>query len=108
MKPHWYAILLVLAEREQHGSAIARAVREATDGRIVLWPVTLYGSLAELEEEGLIESLDGTPSHPAGESARKRFFRMTRAGRRALDAETRRLKAMVTLAERRLRTRDAR
>ena len=108
MKPHWYCILLALAEKEQHGSGIAREVKAVSGGRIVLWPVTLYGSLTELEEEGWIESLDGAGAHPRGESGRKRFFRITRAGRRALEAEARRLRDLADLARQRLEPRAAR
>ena len=105
MKPHWYAILLVLADKDQHGSGIAREVNAVTAGEITLWPVTLYGTLTELEEQGWIESLDR--AHPVGESGRKRFFRITRPGRRALEAETRRLAALVRLAEQRARPKAA-
>ena len=62
-------------------------------------------TLTELEEQGWIESLDR--AHPVGESGRKRFFRITRPGRRALEAETRRLAALVRLAEQRARPKAA-
>jgi hypothetical protein len=67
-----------------------RDVLELTDGELRLWPVTLYGSLEELREEGWVEALAESGRHPEGESERKRYFRITRAGRRALDAEARR------------------
>jgi DNA-binding PadR family transcriptional regulator len=102
MKRNLYYILLALSAEDRHGSAIAREVAELTDGEVTLWPATLYGSLAELEAQRLIESLDGTRARPEGESERKRYFRLTRSGRRALEAETRRLAALVALAEQRL------
>src|SRR5215470_5877922 len=102
MKRHLYLILVALADQDRHGSAVAREVHRLSDGDLTLWPVTLYGSLAELEERKWIESLAGKGSRPAGESERKRYFRLTRAGRRALEAETRRLAALVSVAEGRL------
>jgi DNA-binding PadR family transcriptional regulator len=102
MKRHLYLILLALADQDRHGSAIAREVHRLSDGDLTLWPVTLYGSLAELEERKWIESLAGKGSRPAGESERKRYFRLSRAGRRAVEAETRRLASLVAVAAGRL------
>ncbi len=102
MKRQLYLMLVALADQDRHGSAIAREVHRLSDGDLTLWPVTLYGSLAELEERKWIESLAGKASHPAGESERKRYFRLTRSGRRALEAETRRLASLVSVAEARL------
>ena len=102
MKRHLYLILVALADQDRHGSAIAREVHRLSDGDLTLWPVTLYGSLAELEERKWIESLVGKGSRPPGESERKRYFRLTRSGRRTLEAETRRLASLVSVAEGRL------
>lgn len=104
MKPHAFHILLALATEPRHGSAIAKAVKEESAGAVVLWPVTLYGTLAELEDDGLIETLR---DQPAGESERRRFYRLTRAGRKALATETARLAAIVAQAQRRIRPREA-
>ena len=107
MKPHWFHILLALTDEDRHGSSIARAVRTESRGEVVLWPVTLYGSLAELEEAGLIESLRDRGAHPVGESERRKYYRITRSGRRALEAEGRRLAALAASVQRRIRTREA-
>ena len=104
MKPHLFHILLALADRDLHGSGISKAVKTQSGGTVVLWPVTLYGSLSELGEEGLIEALRVPPD---GESERRRYYRLTRAGRRALDAEARRLAALAATAARRLAPRGA-
>jgi DNA-binding PadR family transcriptional regulator len=102
VKRHVFYILLSLVDRDRHGSDIARDVNELTKGDLKLWPVTLYGSLQELVEQGLIEALTDSGRHPSGESERKRYFRITRAGRRAVEHETRRLSELVEAAERRL------
>jgi DNA-binding PadR family transcriptional regulator len=102
MRRHWFFILLSLAERDRHGSGVMRDVLELTDGELKLWPVTLYGSLDELREHGWIRALDGPPADAEDDSARKRWFRITPAGRRALTAEVARLDATVRVATRRL------
>ena len=105
MRRHWFFILLSLAEQERHGSGIMRDVLELTDGELRLWPVTLYGSLAELCEHGWIRPVDMTrvtTRAEESESARKRWFRITAPGRRALAAEVARMDGVLRVAERRL------
>jgi DNA-binding PadR family transcriptional regulator len=102
VRRNWFFILLSLAEQERHGSAIMRDVLELTGGELRLWPVTLYGSLDELQERGWIRALDEPRERPAGESERKRYFRITAQGRRALAEEVRRLDAVTDVAHRRL------
>ena len=102
MRRHWFYILLSLAERDRHGSGIMRDVLELTDGALKLGPVTLYGTLDELHEQGLIRALDEPPADAEDESARKHWFRITAAGRRALAAEVARLQDTVRVAQRRL------
>ena len=72
VKPQWFHILLALSEGSRHGSGIVRSVLEQTDGKLRLWPATLYGSLVELAERGWIEELVEPGQRPAGESDRKR------------------------------------
>ena len=102
MRRHWFFILLSLAERDRHGSGVMRDVLELTEGELKLWPVTLYGSLDELRDHGWIRALDGPPADAEDDSARRRWFRITPAGRRALAAEVGRLEATVRIASRRL------
>jgi len=102
MRRHWFFILLSLAEHDRHGSGIMRDVLAITNDELKLWPVTLYGSLDELQEQGWIRVLDKAPAAAAEEGGRKRWFRITPAGRRALAAEVGRLDATVRVATRRL------
>lgn len=97
MRRHWFFILVSLADQERHGSGIMRDVLELTDGELKLWPVTLYGSLDELTEQGWIREID-----KPGQPARMRQFRITAAGRRAVVAELARLETTVRVAARRL------
>jgi hypothetical protein len=65
MKPHWFQILLALADRDLHGSAIMEEVLDRTDGQMKLWPGTLYGSLHELTEAGYIRETEPPEPHTA-------------------------------------------
>ncbi len=94
LKPHWFHVLLSLADQEQHGYGIMQEVLERTGGKVRLWPATLYGTLKRLIDEELIEE---SPVRPAAEldDARRRYYRLTRLGRRVLAAESRRLEDLV-------------
>jgi DNA-binding PadR family transcriptional regulator len=105
VKNRVYLILLALTDSDLHGLGIARAVHELSDGRTRLWPASLYGTLDELTESGLIEELDDPRLRPADESEKKRFYRLTRLGHRALAAETEQRAALVKIAKSRLKSR---
>ena len=104
LKQHNFYILLALAEGDRHGLAVARDVQARSGGNVRLWPATLYGSLDELRARKWIE---GLPEHPAEESERKCFYRLTRAGRAALTDEADRLGRLARLAKLRARLGDA-
>ncbi len=105
VKPHWFYILLALADGDRHGLAVARDVQSLSDGAVKLWPATLYGSLDELRGRKWIEEL---PEHPEEESERKRYYRLTRAGRAVLTDEADRLGRLARLARSRVRAEEAR
>jgi DNA-binding PadR family transcriptional regulator len=94
LKPHWFHVLLSLAEEEQHGYGIMQEVLERTEGKVRLWPATLYGALKRLIDEELIEESEHRPA-PALDDARRRYYRLTRLGRRVLAAESERLEDLV-------------
>ena len=98
LKLHWFHILLALSQESRHGSGIVRSILDETDGKLRLWPATLYGSLEELLALGWIEELKGPDHHPRGESRKKRFYRITPAGKRVLAAEAGRLQALAMAA----------
>jgi DNA-binding PadR family transcriptional regulator len=83
-------ILLALAERERHGYAIMADVLERTEGRVRLWPGILYGSLKKLAAAGLVEETEPPKDAPRDRMSR-RFYRLTRDGRRALGRELARM-----------------
>ena len=100
IKKAWFHILLALSESDLHGSGIAREVEALSQGRTKLWPVSLYGSLQAMRDADLIAELTGKENRPKGESHKKRYYRITVRGRRALTEEALR---MAGLADRALR-----
>jgi DNA-binding PadR family transcriptional regulator len=94
-------ILLSLAAEDRHGLGIAADVKAFTGGRLSLGPGTLYGTIKRLLEGGLIEDL-GSPAED--EDPRRRYYRITTKGRRALEAETEGLASVLSVARRRLKT----
>jgi DNA-binding PadR family transcriptional regulator len=77
-------------------------VLERTNGTVRIWPATLYGSLKRLIEDGLIEESDERPVEEL-DDARRRYYRLTKLGRRVLDLECERLKNMVRMVEKKRR-----
>lgn len=106
LKPQWYHVLVALSDGEKHGASIMRDVLDQTAGNMKLWPATLYGALEHLTEEGLTAELSSAGRHPAGESERKRYYRITRAGRRAVELETERLESIAKHARLKLGARS--
>jgi DNA-binding PadR family transcriptional regulator len=94
LKSNWFHILLSLVGGEQHGYGIMQDVLERSDGKVRLWPATLYGSLKRLIEEGLIAESAERPA-PEFDDARRRYYRLTPLGQRVLDLESDRLKELV-------------
>jgi DNA-binding PadR family transcriptional regulator len=103
MRRHFFFILLSLAERDRHGSAIMRDVLALTDNALKLWPVTLYGSLDELCHEGWIRAVPGPPPGEVdAEGGHRKRFRITASGRRPGAREVAVLDGVLRLAQRRL------
>jgi DNA-binding PadR family transcriptional regulator len=105
LKLSWYYILLSLASADRHGLAIAREVLSLSDGQVRLWPAMLYGALEDLSDRGWIEEVTDARRRPPDESERKRYYRLTRAGRAAAATETDRLACLVRVARARVKTR---
>ena len=98
LKTNWFHILLSLASEDQHGYGIMQEVLDRTGGKVRLWPATLYGSLKRLIEAGLIEESSNRAAHEF-DDPRRRYYRLTRLGRRVLDAESARLQELVRILQ---------
>ena len=97
LKPNWFHILLTLADGDRHGYAVMQEVAERTDGKIRLWPATLYGSIRRMEEDQLLEPIEYDDPDESDDE-RRQYYAITRFGRRVLDAEVHRLEGLVRLA----------
>lgn len=73
-------ILALLDERQRHGYEISQLIEERSHGTITFHTASLYPTLYRLEAKGLIE---GRWVERAGQR-RRRYYRLTRAGRKAL------------------------
>jgi DNA-binding PadR family transcriptional regulator len=90
LKPADFHILLALAGGPLHGYGIMKHVERDTAGEVTLEIGSLYRLLARLVTEGLIDHIDSADE-------RRRNYRITVAGRKALKSEAARLANVVTL-----------
>jgi DNA-binding PadR family transcriptional regulator len=97
LPPHWFQILLALADHDLHGLAITKEVLERTDGQMNLWPGMLYGALKKMTDAGLVIETRAPVDFSAG-GGKPRFYRLTALGRRASAAEAERLARYVEAA----------
>jgi transcriptional regulator len=77
-------ILKTLELRENHGWGISQRIQQASRDVLSVNQGSLYPALARLEEQGLIAAEWGTSEN----NRRARFYSLTKAGRRQLEAET--------------------
>ena len=97
LTPAVFHILLALADGEKHGYGIMQEVAERTGQALVMGPGTLYGTLKRMLEAGLVEELGERPD-PSMDDQRRRYYRLTRQGRRAAATEAERLEGLVRAA----------
>ncbi len=89
--PAMFHILAALADRDLHGYAIMREIDERTGGSGEVGPGTLYRTLKQLLERGLVEECGPSVN-------KKRTYRITDSGRRTASGEARRLAGLVKWA----------
>lgn len=75
----------LLTMGEQHGYGIARRIEQTSQGKLAINYGTLYPALLKLEQEGLISSAWGISDN----NRKARFYRLTRAGRKQIERDTR-------------------
>jgi DNA-binding PadR family transcriptional regulator len=92
-----FHILIALADRDRHGYSVMQDVAARTGGKIRLSAGTLYSSIRRMLEQGLIEELRDSPD-PSSTDERRRYYRLTRFGRRVAAAEVERMNALVQQA----------
>jgi PadR family transcriptional regulator PadR len=77
-------ILKALALHELHGLAISRRIEQMTNSTFQVKPGSLFPALHRMAEAGWLKSSWGESEN----NRRAKFYQLTRAGIRQLDAET--------------------
>lgn len=90
-----FSILLALGLKPRHGYEIMKQVTEDSNGKVKLGPGALYTSIKQLLEQGLIEEIEDVTDK------RRRYYRMTDAGSKKLQAELEYYANTVELARQR-------
>lgn len=96
LAPLSFYILLALHDGPAHGWGIIKRIREITEGQNDPSTGSLYLAMIRLENAGLIAE----GKRPSGEphDARRRYYRLTPAGREVARAEAMRLEQLVSHA----------
>jgi DNA-binding PadR family transcriptional regulator len=92
-----FQILLALAGEDLHGYGIMRQVAEQTAGRMRLGPGTLYSSIQTLLDAKLIAETEPREDAKLGHE-RRRYYRLTPAGRKLARLEAERLADLLRVA----------
>ncbi len=96
-------ILSLLDDRPRHGYEIAKLIEKRSEGILEFHVASLYPMLYRLERRGWIE---GRWLEKSGQR-RRRFYKLTTAGRRALPAERRTWREFIRAIERVAQVGDA-
>jgi DNA-binding PadR family transcriptional regulator len=98
MREPTFFILASLTGGPSHGYGIIREAADLSDGRVRLTAGTLYGALERLAAERLVEP----DREEVVNGRRRRYYRLTGAGERALAEEADRMRSAAAAAEERL------
>jgi len=79
-------ILKSLLTGEMHGLGISRRIQQITGGTFVVKPDSLFPALHPIEQEGWISAFWGDSEN----NRHAKYYRLTRAGQKQLEAETQR------------------
>ena len=91
-------ILLALSDGERHGYGIMKQVEADSHGKVKMGPGTLYGSVGRMMEAGLVRESNKRVD-PEMDDERRIYYELTAPGRAALEAELRRYRSVVAVAE---------
>lgn len=79
-------ILKSLVAGEMHGLGVSRRIQQLTGGTFSVKPGSLFPALHRMEEEGWISAFWGDSEN----NRRAKYYQLTKAGKKQLEAETRR------------------
>ncbi len=92
-----FFIILSLATAPKHGYAIMKEVEAMSEKRVVLATGTLYSALRRMLEYEWIERV--TDNNTQADNRERKFYQLTRRGRRILQAEISRIRKLVSLTQ---------
>lgn len=98
LNPRVFAILTVLLKAPAHGYRIKQEVEERSDGAVTLDPGSLYRTVANLLEDGVVVEVPAPPDE-VDVDARRRYYGLTPFGRELVAAEASRLRHLLDRAE---------
>lgn len=79
-------VLKSLVASELHGLGISRRIQQITGGTFLVKPGSLFPALHRMEEEGWVSSFWGDSEN----NRRAKYDRLSKCGRKRLEAETKR------------------
>ncbi|MGA2879734.1 MAG: PadR family transcriptional regulator [Bryobacteraceae bacterium] len=91
LAPAAFLILFALATGDKHGYAIMQEARKLSDDSFKIGPATLYTTIQRLLDSDRIREVPG----PKDGDSRRKYYRLTGAGKSALNAELVRMEAML-------------
>ena len=83
LTPLMFQILVALSQKELHGYAIMQEIEERTGGAFAIGAGSLYRSVKQLADAGLIEEVEGGQTR----HSQRRSYRLTSSGQERVRAE---------------------
>src|SRR2546423_14625614 len=97
LAPATFYILFALADGDKHGYAIMQESLRLSDGKFRMGPATLYTNVQRLLAADMIKEVSGNVS--AERDARRRYYRLGRQGKAALEEELQRMRKVLHRAQ---------
>jgi DNA-binding PadR family transcriptional regulator len=98
LTPAVFYVMLAVSSGPRHGYAIMQETATLSEGGFQMGPATLYSTIQRLVDLDLVTETESDPT----EDSRRRYYELTRKGRQLLEAEVRRMDAVVRRAGARL------
>lgn len=95
--PSVFYILFAIGTDKKHGYEIMKYVKEISNGKILIGPGTLYGSIKRMLSDGLIEEA-GEEIDPSI-NKRRHYYRLTNFGKKCLSSELQRYSEILNYAK---------
>jgi DNA-binding PadR family transcriptional regulator len=95
LRPASYFVLAALLDGPLHGYAISTRAAELSGGEVKLAAGTLYGALDRMEGQSLVE----VDREETVDGRLRRYYRLTTAGREAVEVEAERLASAARVVQ---------